>query len=143
MRWATWKRVGIDRMACAWLILRFIDPDAAFVFVDFWDEMPEDAVPFDTPGVRFTHRRGECTFATMVREHGLRDASLGRLADIITAADVPGNFFDHPESAGLDAVCRGVSLISEDDHAAIKQGLVIFDGLYRLFSADVEAPRED
>lgn len=136
MRWATWKRVGIDRMACAWLIRRFIDRDAEFIFVESGRQTPDDAVPFDIPGARFTHRRGECTFVTMVREHGLKDAALDRLGDIITAADVPGNFFDHPESAGIDAVCRGISLVSQDDHAAVAYGLVLFDGLYRLLASD-------
>lgn len=139
MRWATWQRVGIDRMACAWLILRHIDPAAEFVFVEYGQPPPADAEAFDIPGVRLTHRRGRCTFATILREYGLKEPALDRLSEIITGADVPGNFYDHPESAGLEAVCRGISRIAGGDHHAIRNGLVVFDGLYRLF-ADEDAP---
>src|SRR5437763_1376921 len=74
MKWVTWEQVGVDRMACAWLIRRFVDPQAAFVFVPVgWAPLPGDAEPFDIPGVRLAHRGGHCTFHTLLREYALTD----------------------------------------------------------------------
>jgi hypothetical protein len=77
MKWVTWEHVGVDRMGCAWLILRFIDSEAEFVFVAADQQpLPEGYEPFDIPGVRLTHRRGHCTFHTMLREYTLKDPIL-------------------------------------------------------------------
>src|SRR6185436_10465218 len=88
MRWVTWEQVGVDRMACAWLIRRFIDPEAEFLFVPVGQAPPEGAEPFDIPGVRLSHRRGHCTFYTMLRLFELADPALQRIARIVDEADV-------------------------------------------------------
>src|SRR4051812_6421326 len=89
MKWVTWEQVGVDRMACAWLIRRFIDPQATFVFVPSGQTpLPGDAEPFDIPGVRFAHRGGHCTFHTLLREYALTDPVLAHIARIVDEADV-------------------------------------------------------
>lgn len=89
MKWAAWENVGVDRMGCAWLIRRFIDPQSEFVFIPAGQTtIPEGYEPFDIPGVRLSHRRGPCTFHTMLREYHLDDPVLQRIASIIDEADV-------------------------------------------------------
>ena len=89
MKWVTWEHVMVDRMGCAWLIKRFIDPEAEFLFVPAGHKpLPEGAEPFDLPGVRLSHRRGHCTFHTMLREYDLKDPILHRIAQIVDEADV-------------------------------------------------------
>ena len=77
MKWVTWENAAVDRMACAWLIRRFIDPEAEFIFIPAGQKpLPEEAEAFDIPGVKYSHRRGHCTFHTFLREHDLRDPVL-------------------------------------------------------------------
>ena len=131
MKWATWENVGVDRMGCAWLILRFIDLDAEFMFMPADQRaLPEGYEPFDIPGVRLTHRRGHCTFHTMLREYKLDDPILQRIADIIDEADMAQDIQLEPTAAGLDFICRGIRLISENDRLAIERGRLIYDALY-------------
>jgi hypothetical protein len=88
MKWVTWEQVGVDRMACAWLITTYIDHEAEFLFVPSGQQpLPEGAEPFDIPGVRLSHHRGHCTFYTMVREYDLRDPVLQRIARVVDEAD--------------------------------------------------------
>lgn len=134
MRWVTWENIGIDRMGCAWLISRFIDKEAEFVFVPFGSALPEGAEPFDVPGVRLTHRRGKCSFITFLREYNITDPAVVRIGEIINGADVPGDLFSSPESPGLEAVCRGIRKTSIEDAEAIRHAMVVFEGLYCLFS---------
>lgn len=137
MRWVTWENVGIDRMGCAWLISRFIDRGAEFVFVPYAGAVPQGAEPFDIPGVRLTHRRGRCTFITCLREYNMTDPALARIGETINGADVPGGLFSSPESPGLEAVCRAIRKASDDDAEALRHASVVFEGLYRLFSEDL------
>jgi hypothetical protein len=131
MKWITWEHVGVDRMGCAWLILRFIDPDAEFAFMPIdQTAAPEGYEPFDIPGVRLTHRRGHCTFHTMLREYALKDPVLDRIASIIDEADEAQDIAIESTSAGLDLICRGLRLISPDDRTAIEHGRLIYDALY-------------
>jgi hypothetical protein len=132
----TWENVGIDRMGCAWLVSRFIDRDAEFVFVPYGAALPDDAEPFDVPGVRLTHRRGRCTFETCLREYALDDPALARIGEVINGADVPGHLFSSSESPGLEAVCRGIRKASRDDAEAIGHARAVFEGLYQLFSEE-------
>ena len=84
MKWVTWEQVGVDRMACAWLIKKYIDPQAEFLFVPVGHKpLSEGAEPFDIPGVRLSHHRGHCTFHTMLREYDLRDPVLERIARVV------------------------------------------------------------
>lgn len=130
MKWVTWENVGVDRMACAWLILRHIDPDAEFAFIPVGTPIPNGHEPFDIPGVRLTHRRGHCTFHTMLREYKLSDSTLEQLASIVDEADIGQDIVLEPMASGLDAICRGLRLISPDDFTAIERGCLIYDALY-------------
>ena len=131
MKWATRTGCHIDRAACAWLIRRFVDPEAEFVFVDDPDDVPADATPFDMRGARLSHRNGDCTFETILRDHGLEDPVLWELARVVHEADVADDRYDAPEAPGLDAVLRGLSLVA-DDHEVLVVAARLFDGLYEL-----------
>ena len=111
MRWATRAGVHIDRAACAWLLRRFIDPEASFVFVDDPGEVPADASPFDMRGVELGHHGGECSFETILRRYDLNDPVLWKLAELVHEADLDDERFDAPEARGLDVVLRGLSMI--------------------------------
>ena len=87
MKWVTWENVWIDRIGSAWLIRRFVDPAAEFIFIPLDAAIPLDAEPFDVPGARFSHHRGHCTFHTLLDEYDLHDPVLRRLARIVDEAD--------------------------------------------------------
>ena len=129
MRWATRTGVHVDRAACAWLIRRWIDPEAEFVFVDDPAEVPAGATPFDMRGVDLGHHGGDCTFETILRRHDLDDPALWDLARIVHEADLDDERFDAPEAAGLDVICRGLSMV-RDDPEVLSVTAAVFDGLY-------------
>ncbi|GAA1826921.1 chromate resistance protein ChrB domain-containing protein [Agromyces salentinus] len=129
MRWATRAGVHIDRASSAWLIRRFIDETAEFVFVADPADVPADAVPFDMRGVEFGHHGDDCTFETLLRRHDLADPVLWRIAEIIHEADLEDDRYDAPEAAGIDVVLRGLSL-TQPDEAILDLTGPIFDGLY-------------
>lgn len=129
MRWATRAGVHIDRAASAWLIRRYIDPDAEFVFVDDPVEVPADATPFDMRGVALGHRGGDCTFETILRRYDLADPVLWKLAEIVHEADVDDERYDAPEAPGFDVALRGLSMVRDDDEVLALTG-PLFDGLY-------------
>ncbi len=136
MKWVTWENVGVDRMACAWLIRRQIDPQAEFLFVPVGSTViPKGAEPFDLPGVRLTHRRGHCTFHTMLREYKLNDPVLQRIAQIVDEADVVHEVNVEPVAPGLDVICRGIRQTSAGDDEALQRGLLIYDALYAQLKA--------
>jgi hypothetical protein len=128
-RWVTRPRPHVDRIASAWLIKRFLDPAAEFVFAAA-DELPADAVPFDMAGVEFGHQGDHCTFETLLHRSGLRDRRLAAIAEIVHEADLRDGKFQRDEARGLDLVLRGLLAAIKDDHEALAQGLVLFDGLY-------------
>jgi hypothetical protein len=131
MKWVTWENVGVDRMACAWLIRKYIDPEATFLFVPQQQkEFPPGAEPFDIPGVRFSHHCGHCSFHALLKEHKLSDAVLSRIARIIDEADTVQEVCVEPAAAGLDLICEGIRLISPDDQTAIERGALIYEALY-------------
>src|SRR5262245_3031514 len=131
MKWVTWETVGVDRMACAWLIRRFIDPDGVFLFVAAGHSpLPSDTEPFDIPGVRLSHHRGHCTFHTMLRVYELNDPTLQRIARMVDEADVVQEVALEPVAPGLDLICRGLRRISPDDLVALERGALIYDALY-------------
>jgi hypothetical protein len=131
VKWATRAGCHIDRAASAWLIRRFVDPEAEFVFVEDPDDVPADATPFDMRGAHLSHRDGDCTFETILRDHGLEDPVLWELARMVHEADVADDRYDAPEAAGLDAVLRGLALVA-DDHETLAVTARLFDGLYEL-----------
>jgi hypothetical protein len=128
-RWVTRPRPHVDRIASAWLIKRFIDPDAVFVFAEP-AEFPADAIPFDAPGVELSHHGEDCTFETLVRRAGLRDRRLRRLAEIVHEADLRDGKYPHEEARGIDAAIRALLAASPDDHQVLGHGTALFEGLY-------------
>ncbi len=132
MRWVTRENIGVDRMATAWLIARFVDSAPEFVFIPEGSDPPgpETGITFDMPGARLSHRRGHCTFHTFVSDYRLEDPALGRLARIIDEADIVQEAPLEPAAEGLDMVCRGIRMICADDQEAIARSRTIFDGVY-------------
>src|SRR5262249_16924508 len=121
-RWVTRPRPHIDRIASAWLIKRFIDPDATFIFAPP-AEFPSDAVPFDTPGVELTHHGEDCTFETLVKRARLRDRRLSRLAELVHEADLRDGKYAHEAARGIDVAIRALLAASQDDHQVLAQGM--------------------
>ena len=128
-RWATRPRPHVDRIASAWLIKRFLDPAAEFVFAAA-DEMPAGAIPFDMAGVEFGHQGDSCTFETLLHRSGLRDRRLAAIAEIVHEADLRDGKFQRDEARGVDLLLRGLLAAVKDDQEALAQGLTLFDGLY-------------
>lgn len=128
-RWVTRPRPHIDRIASAWLIKRFIDADAEFVFAPP-AEFPKDAIPFDAPGVELSHQGEDCTFETLVKRARLRDRRLVRLAEVVHEADLRDGKFPHEEARGIDVAVRALLAASPDDHQVLAQGMALLEGLY-------------
>src|SRR4051794_31148048 len=133
MRWITRERPKIDRIACPWLIKKFVDADAQFIYVSkdqVFDKAKEiDAIPYDIPGAEYTHYGNECTFDFIIRKHGLNDAALDQIAIIVRGADT--HRFDlAQQSAGLWAISAGLSHNYTDDHEQLAIGMKIYDALY-------------
>jgi hypothetical protein len=134
MIWATRRRVHIDRTACAWLIRRFVDPDAEFVFVDDPDDVPADATPFDMRGVELGHHDGRCSFETILVRYQLDNPALDRIGQLVHEADIGDERYDAPEAAGIDTLLRGLALKARDDHHMLGQTAPLYDALYDLWS---------
>jgi hypothetical protein len=132
-RWVTRPRPHVDRIASAWLIKRFIDPDAVFVFAPP-AEFPQDAVAFDSPGVELTHHGEDCTFETLVKRARLRDRRLTRLAELVHEADLRDGKYPHEEARGIDVAIRALLAALPDDHQVLAQGMSLFEGLYATTS---------
>ncbi len=132
-RWVTRARPKIDRIACPWLIHRFIDPEAAFLYVPA-DEVTavaqrENAIAYDVPDVRFSHRGERCSFDAFIEDFGLRDPALDTLAAIVRGADT-GRPELTPQSPGLLSVSLGLSELFGDDHEMLEHGMMVYDALY-------------
>jgi rhodanese-related sulfurtransferase len=131
--WVTRERPKIDRIACPWLIRRFIDPLAVFHFVgaDWVKDVAEEmqAIPFDVGDVHYSHRGDECSFDTLIGEFGLTDAALLHLARIVRGADTARLDLE-PQAAGLLAISLGLSAIEDDDLRQLEKGMTIYDALY-------------
>ena len=133
MKWVTRERPKIDRIACPWLVARFIDKEPEFLYV------PSDrvlsvanetgAIPYDIPGVELTHVGDHCSFDTFLQKYHLDDAALLQLATIVRGADT-SRLDLTPQSAGLYAISLGLSAVFADDHEMLRQGLVMYDALY-------------
>ena len=128
-RWVTRPRPHVDRIASAWLITRFIDPEAEFLFSPP-EAFPADAIPFDALGAEFGHQGEDCTFETILKRCGLRDGRLAQLAEIVHEVDLRDLKFPRDEARGLDLVIRGLLAALKDDHQVLAHGLTLFDGLY-------------
>jgi hypothetical protein len=136
MRWATRAGCKVDRAACAWLIRRYLDPDAEFVFVRDPSEVPEDATPFEIPGADLSHHDGECTFEVIIHRYNLGDPALAGISQIVHEADIGDERYDAPEAPGLAAIILGLASAGDDEHT-LAASSPIFDGLLRLRTAAV------
>ncbi|HUQ27133.1 MAG TPA: chromate resistance protein ChrB domain-containing protein [Usitatibacter sp.] len=144
-RWITRERPKIDRIACPWLIQRFIDPIAQFDYVPtsavFEEAERRQAVPYDIPGAPVTHRGERCSFDALIEDFQLRDAALDRLATIVRGADTDRHDLA-PQCAGLLATSLGLSRQFSDDHEMLAQALPVYDGLYAWCRAEVAGETE-
>ena len=134
MKWVTRARPVIDRIACPWLIVRFIDREAEFLFVPPAEVQATaeatGAIPFDVPGVELTHVGEGCSFDTFLDRYGLNDPALRQIATIVRGADTERLDLT-PQSAGLLAISLGLRSSFEDDHEVLRHGFVLYDALYR------------
>jgi hypothetical protein len=131
MKWATRASIHVDRAACAWLIRRFVDPGAEFIFIDNLTEVPAGATPFDMRGAALGHHRGGCSFETALASFDLTaDPALEEIGRIVHEADLADDRYDAPAAAGLDVLIRGLTLTSPADEATLVITDQLFDGLY-------------
>ena len=137
MKWVTWENIAVDRMACAWLIRRWIDRDSEFSFIPIGEKLlPEHGEPFDIPGARYSHHGGHCTFYALLNSHDLRDPILTRIAQMVDEADEVQEITIEPAALGLDLICRGLRQISRDDFEALERGSLIYEALYAQLKSD-------
>ena len=133
MKWITRERPKIDRIACPWLIKKFVDPDAEFIYVPFNEVLAKaevlSAIPFDIPNVEYTHYNEECTFDYIVKKHQIKDPAVLIMAKIVRGADTDQHEIAK-ESAGLWAISAGLSYNITNDADLLKSGMVIYDALY-------------
>lgn len=127
--WATRKNIHIDRLCSGWLIKRFIDPEARFVFAAE-ALLPKSAIPFDTFGAEFSHHGEDCTFETLLKAFRLDNGTLAEIAEIVHDIDMKDSKFARPEAAGLNAVVRALSAHLKNDHKTLAVGSVMLDALY-------------
>ncbi|MGH8990952.1 MAG: chromate resistance protein ChrB domain-containing protein, partial [Acidimicrobiia bacterium] len=131
MRWVTRARPKTDRIACPWLIRRFIDPDAEILYVPKDQVLAiadtEKAHSFDSPGARYDHRNGKCTFEVLIDDYGLSDPALDRLARIVHAADIDSEIHTDPAGPGLLAIGLGGLDVEEDDHRLLDRAAFVYD----------------
>ena len=136
MKWITRERVKVDRVACPWLIKKFIDPEAEFLFVPQDQVMvtadSESAIPYDVKDVEFGHHGKECSFDAFVKKYSLdRDPAITLLAKIVNGADTDNSLWQQPEAAGLNAVAEGFRHLGfKDDHEINAAEWVVYDALY-------------
>jgi hypothetical protein len=129
--WVTRPRPHVDRIASAWLIKRFCDPDATFAFADAADAARK-GIPFDVLGADFGHHGEDCTFETLVRRFGVKDRRVKLIAEIVHEADLHDGKFTRDEATGVDLAIRGLAEATADDHELLDRGMAIFDGLYTI-----------
>jgi hypothetical protein len=140
MKWATRARPKVDRVACPWLIKRFIDSQAEFLYVPPDEVLEtaqrEEAIPFDVPN-ELGHRGPECSFDAIIKKYQLTDPALQQLALIVRGADTSAKQLT-PESAGLDAIAEGFQLVYLDDHELLERELSVYDALYAYCQQTIE-----
>ena len=145
MKWITRSHVHVDRVACPWLIRRFIDNQAEFLFVPASQvesvAQEEGAIPFDVSGAELGHQEGRCTFESIIVRYDLKDLALLRLARIVHAADVAADIDSDPVARGLEAIAVGYSLRFPDDEENLERQFEVYDALYAWCRFDVAKAR--
>jgi hypothetical protein len=134
MKWITRSHVHVDRVACPWLILRFVDNEAEFLFVPANQvkkvAAETDAIPFDAPDVELGHHEGRCSFEAIIQKYELKDPALIRLAKIVHSADVAADIDKDPVARGLEAIAVGYGIRYPDDEENLLQQFEVYDALY-------------
>ena len=142
MKWVTREHPKTDRIACPWLIRKFIDPGAEIVYVPRDQVLAyaeqDGAVSFDAPDARYTHRDGKCSFETLVEEHRIDDPAITLMAQVIHGADVSEDADATPQSRGLQAIADGFALLDVDDQTQLALELPVYDALYAWAQEQVE-----
>lgn len=136
MKWITWENVGVDRIACAWLIKKFIDPKSEFEFIKKGTDIKGlEGIPFDIPGATLSHKRGRCTFCTILKEYDhINEPVLNQICDIVDAADTVNDLLPPPEAAGVEVIFRGLRKVMEDDHKTLEVGFLVMESMYKQLS---------
>ncbi|RPD41177.1 chromate resistance protein ChrB domain-containing protein [Chitinophaga barathri] len=133
MKWITREHPKIDRLACPWLIRKFIDPEAEFIYVPFEEVVPQamalQAIPFDVPDVELTHYGDECTFDYLVKKYKIKDPAVKSMAPIVRGADTDRHDIS-AQASGLWAISAGLAYNHKDDHDLLEKGMLIYDALY-------------
>src|SRR5258706_11348661 len=142
MKWITRKNASVDRIACPWLVKRFVDPDAEFLYVPAAEVTSiaerEGAIPYDVGGVELGHVDGRCSFESIIYKYGLHDPALDRLAQIVHGADVSADIANCPEAAGLYAIAHGFAIVHRDnDQEKIRLETPMYDALYAWCGQEV------
>jgi hypothetical protein len=141
MKWITRSHIHVDRVACPWLIKRFIDNSAVFVFTSKKniDQLVKEigAIPFDAPGVKLGHNQGRCSFESIIFEYSLEDPALLRMAKIIHSADIAEDIDKDPIARGMEAIAQGYSLRFPNDEENLEKQFEVYDSLYAWCSLEV------
>ncbi len=134
-KWVTREHVHVDRVACPWLIRRYVDPKAEFIFVSPGKVSEvakrENAIPFDTEGAELGHHGKDCSFESIIKKYKIQDPIVHDLAKIVHSADMQEDIDLSPEARGLEAISRGQMFLVKDDHEAIERGAFVYDSLYQ------------
>jgi hypothetical protein len=141
--WVTRPRPGVDRMSSAWLIRRFVDPEARFGFHADKDSIPDDAVPFDMFGVDLSHQGDGCTFETLCDVFGITEPAVKRIATIVHDLDLKDDRFGASEAPTIGSVIEGLQMANGDDAALLEQGMTLFESLYRAFERSSRPSRPE
>jgi hypothetical protein len=145
MKWITRQNIRVNRTATCWLIRRFIDPEAQFLFVPAEEvasmQVAQGATGFDAPGATYPHTnaQGLCSFAALVHERLAEDQVLVEMARIVQAADIQGQLEDHPAAYGLQLISHGFPLVTRDDYKTVQRAAFVYDALYTSI-AESQAP---
>ena len=145
MKWITREQIRVNRTATCWLVRRFLDSEAEFIFVpaDQVESVQSEsgATGFDAPGATYPHKdaQGLCSFTALVRERLGHDSVLLEMARIVQAADIKGQLDDHPAARGLQLISRGFPLVTNDDHETANRAAFVYDALYASIKED-QAP---
>lgn len=138
MKWITHSHIHVDRGACPWLIQRFVDAQAEFLFTakDIVLEVAEkeDAIPYDIMGVDLGHKDGHCSFVSIVRKYRITDPGVLKIAEIVNACDSP-DITSNVYAPGLEAIISGFSMLFPDDHMNLEQQFILYDALYAIFKS--------
>lgn len=140
MKWVTREKAKVDRIACPWLIKRFVDPQAELLFVPadkVLDVAGESgAIPYDIPGAELGHHGEECSFDAIIHKYGIRDPAVLEVAKVVRGADTSNRTLT-PQSPGLNSIAEGFRLISKDDFDNMSKQFFVYDALYAFFKAQL------